>query len=160
MVIKFTKYRGAEMSAVDKKFYESQLKNIGNLHNKLSRLNLCYNNLEHGVDCQFDDILRFLVEIQRVASSKVHTLEIFGSEHLDPSYRTSNYVWTSNNRKSQPALIKDIYITFSVRLSPSNVNSVSRSSYLTPGAKYHLLVSLPIVSPTSNLGYMYYKCIP
>lgn len=159
MVIKFSKHKNAYISNIeDQKYYIKQLSNIGSLKNKLSHLNLCFNNPDHGLSPQFVDIHDFLQDIQRAARSRVHTLEIHGSEHMDPSFRYTYLISTYDRYKSMPAQVRDTYITISFGLAANNTSSVSKFKSVISGMKYHLLVAYPHVNQDTNLGFIYSTC--
>ncbi len=159
MVVVFSKFRGAHIA--DKKhqeYYKKQFSDIGHMKNDLARLNLCFNNQDHNMSPNFSDVHSFLKELQRVARSKVHTLEIHGSEHEDPSFRTSYNIITSDYNQSMYPQIKDTYLTISVRMGVNNANSKPKFSILIPNTKYHIIVAFPTINPATNLGFVNYKC--
>ena len=157
MVVKFSKFKNASISNIkDQKYYVKQLSNIGNLKNRMSQLNLCFNNPEHGLSPAFVDVHDFLKEVQRAAKSSNHTLEIHGSEHMDPSYRFSYLVSKYDQYGVTPAQVRDTYITISFHYDNDKVeknNTKSNSVY--PGIKYHLLVGYPQVNSYANSGHIY-----
>lgn len=157
MVVKFSSYNNASISnANDQKYYEKQLSNIGNLKNRMSQINLYFNNPTHGLSPAFIDVHDFMKEVQKAAKSSIHTLEIHGSEHMDPSYRFSYLVSTYDQYGAAPAQVRDTYITISFHFDRDIHTSKSRDKIsVYPGIKYHLLVGYPQVNPEANLGHVY-----
>lgn len=160
MVLEFIRQQGNELGVHQQTYFRKQLSKIGQFENKLSKLNICFNNPQHGIVQQYVDIYEFLKDVQKVVKSSVDTIAILGTEHHDPSYRLSPLVIHYNpvTRMYEPAMIRDEYITFQFRPAYENELDASKYKSLIPHFKYHLLVSTPQLKRAHSNNYVFYNC--
>lgn len=159
MVLEFVNYKRNELSEKDKLYYRKQLCNIGKFENRLSKLNMCYNNAQHGVVPQFIDIYGFLEDIEKVVRSKNDKIVLEGTDHMDPSSRVSPLViyfdYITGNYYE--AKIRDKYVT--IQYKPNNeIDAVKKYKNLIPNSKYHILVDLPQVENSGFFANVFYRC--
>lgn len=155
MGIIFQKFGKNEMSQQNKNYFTNKLKTIDHM-NELSRLNVCYNNPQHGLNILFSDISSFLNDIGKIARSKHANIVIHGNEHTDPFGHTSFVIVAIKDFQTNPfpTTTKDTYITFEVQ---NEINHcLSRLSTIIPNTKYHLITQNPEIIYPKNMSYFTY----
>lgn len=121
------------------------------------RVNEAYNNIYHFSSHNAYDIKDFFTDMQYIANSKYHQLQVMGGIHTDPYGHTSGLIGQHTPYgEFVPALTKDTYIRFKVHQDQAHFKILKCLDHFSV---YHYLVKSPHIEklqlPTSFPVSMY-----